>query len=561
LVARFLAILVALMVALPAWAATVELRLDAADMSVGQTIGMAIRIVDGTPTAVPQVKVPEGLQISYHAQQSSSYFDLGRRASRRITEYQYRLTALKEGSYTLGPIPVELGADMTATNSKTLTVTARAEEQKTPIAATAAFDRTDAWEGEVVVYRYELRSRVELLSAQWNLPDFDGFVAPRDGDRPRRQYTIEDDSGATVVDETAIPLVATGTGKREVPGAVVRVDVPADEGTTRKRRSPFDEMFGLRPTRSEVLATAPSEIVVQKLPPAPKGFTGLVGDFTMESRVSEDRAPVGASIEWTVRIQGDGSLEGFEMPPLPESDAWRAYDSGPSVHARVVDGKYVATGEFHRVLVPTKEGRLQVPPIEVITFSPTTGEYVTETVEVPPIDVIPGGDVDAAVRSFSEQREAAAAAPEPEDIRDVRASGPDHLPRLAALTPVAMGLAALPGTVELTRGILAWYRRRRAERERPVEVTPKDRLERLPIDPKQRLGALDATLREALARKVGVPTAALDREAAAATLPDALRAKVTEATHALDRARFADGPATAELEARVRDIVLSLEKP
>ena len=107
----------------------------------------------------------------------------------------------------------------------------------------------------------------------------------------------------------------------------------------------------------------------------------MVGDFELTGSVRSTDVTVGESVVWSVRVVGDGTLEGFSLPPVTDLDGAQVYDNGPTVGALVVDGAYRAEGRFERVVVPTREGEVVLPSVDVVIFSPTAGAYVTKRIE------------------------------------------------------------------------------------------------------------------------------------------------------------------------------------
>lgn len=546
-----------------ALAAEAELRLVSGELEAGQSTLLYVRVRgDRRPTAPPKIAVsPEGgvnlrfrgqsRQVRAYNSQVTHYF-----------EYTYAIEALKEGRYTIGPAEVELGTTKVSTGSSTFVVKPRdAAGQAAQIAVHAGFDTEEAWVGQVVVYRRGVRSKLRILRDLWTDPPLDGLLPPRDGDPWFAEYSIESADGRIFVKEEGHPKVVVTPGAREVPSAVVRLEVPA-EG----RVGPL----GMRRARSELLPTEPSSLEVHPLPPAPAGFSGLVGDFTVESQVDRRDAAVGESVNWTIAITGDGTLEGFALEKL-EAEGVRVYDGSPAVEARVDGDGYRTQGRFDRVLVPTRPGALQVPPVQLIAFSPSKGEYVTHEITVPEIRVRKGkGAAADAFESFGDTDEIdtdlLVAEEAYEGVRDVQLTGRAHATWLGGVMPFVLGAAALPlvllGGLEGARGARRGWTalRERTKRERPVrDVTPRQRLARLPVEPEARLAELDAALRHALARFAEVPVAELDRDAVVASLPVDLGASVRDLTRGLDRARFA-GQGSEGLEDQTRELVDAIER-
>ncbi len=527
--------LIVLVVSVPAWAAEVELSLDAQSIEVGQVIGLSVTVSDGTPSGVPQIDADRDLRVAYQQQVSNSYWVNGK--SSRTVKFRYAVAPGREGTFRIGPARVQVGGQLLTTSTQTLEVKPRPEAERVRLEAEAGFTVDRAWEGQVVLYRYGLRSRVPVAGSRWNIPPPEGWVRPRDGDQPRRQYSVAEPEGTLTVDETWIPFLATSPGIRELPGAVVQVDLPVEKQA--KRRSAFSDLFGMYETRSEVLATTGSRVEVLALPKAPEGFSGLVGDFEVTAEADRTTTTVGGSVEWTVTIRGDGTLEGMRLPSLAEVEGVRVYPGTPATEAQVDDGRYRGEGRFPWVLVPTTEGELRLPPLRIVSFSPSRGTYVTTEVPVPMVRVMPGGEQESKVASFARpSREAPA--PIVDGVRPPLARGRG---RVALPAGVWIGLPFLVGLPALLLGArqgAGWvhqvWQRRRSRRVSPPSGI---RLERWSDDPPIRFAQMDAALRSASAE--GWPALRLEQ-----------RRRLLEACA---RARFGGEPPAADFESKVLEVL------
>jgi len=543
--------------------AQAELVVISRDLEQGEIGGVRVRVRGDRPTAPPRITVdpPGGLNITFQGQGQQVNIVNGRVS--RAYEYTYGVEALKQGTYTIGPAEVEIGTRKILTGTGTIRVEPRLAGESEDLQARAGFDVDEAYVGQVVLYRRSLRSETRILRDAWTDPPLDGLVPPRDGEPTYSEYPVQDGTDVTFIKEEYHPKIVTEPGVREVPSAVARVTIAAETGG---RRSPFAR----GPTKLRVLPVPASELVVKELPPPPPGFSGLVGEFELASRVDRTQAAVGASINQTVVIRGDGTLERFELPRPQGLDSVRIYDGTPATAARVDGDGYKSEGRFERVLVPTEAGTLQVPPLQVITFSPARGEYVTHELTVPPLTIRPGKDGDKVFESFVEDGTVdtdLVMVEEPyEGVREVRSSGWARAMWLGDLMPWTLGLAFSPlvvlGAIEGVRTTRTLAQKLVVARARPRtrDVTPKQRLSRLPSDPQARLAEVDAALRHALARATDRSIEDLDREQALAELPDALADKVRETTRALDRARFGGTSADpVALESQVKALVSELE--
>lgn len=543
-------VLVALLVALPAWAANGRLQVDPQELAVGQTGRVVVYLTGGRVRGAPTLDVPDGLEARFYS--SSQRYDSFTRTL--LIAYEYRLTALREGSYTVGPVELALtDGSIVQTNAVAVTVMPRSEVQGAPIEVSAGFTDTEAWEGQVVVYRYRMVANVPIIGVEWRFPGFEGLRTPQRGTPEEKSYFIDNADGQrTSIVEGAIPLIATGTGRRDQNAALAQVRIPRGRA----------DLLGFRQYQTETVPSEAASLRVRPLPPAPADFSGLVGDFQFTLSLQSQRAAVGDSVGWKLQVRGGGAIEGWR-PPEVVVDGGSVYSNAQEVGAQVQDGRYVGWGTFERVLVPTREGTLQLPPLRIVTFSPSRGEYVTHEIVAPPLTVSAGREQTAELESF------AGALPESAggelvavDFRDVYSRGPDRVWRIGGLLSALTAVAAAPGFL-VVFGALGDRARRwwaaRQEARRP-ETTPADLLANLPPERMERLAALDGALQLALARRGGVRVTELDRAAIVAELEEGFGERVTRLGALLDRARFGFHPVDVDqVEEEVRAVISDLE--
>ncbi|MFT4621544.1 MAG: hypothetical protein ACI8PZ_000196 [Myxococcota bacterium] len=527
-----------------------QLSVNADTIAVGQAVAAQVVLVGSAARRPPVLPPAAGVEVSY--QGKSERMTLRGRRAETIYVYQYAVRAMSEGTLTLGPVTVEtVDGETVRTESVRFTVTPRSapDAEAAPITVRGGFDVAEAWEGQVVLYTYDARARGRVVDVRWAFPDFEGLREPQQGGRSDEQYTIMDPDGAITVSRGVLPLIATSTGVREHPSSVARVEL----------RSGRPGVFSMFDTRSERMATQPATLHVAPLPPAPEGFTGLVGEFVFETALDKERASVGQSVTWSLQVAGDGTLEGFAWSP-PPIDGATVYAGETQRVARVEDGAYLGFAMADNVLVPTTPGRLDVPPLELITFSTVKGEYITHQVEVPSLMVTGASDAGADVESFAVEPDAIVEG-DGIDFRDIYRYGLSSTPFLGPVVPLIAGVAALPGAGVF--GILcmsAIARRRRRATVAEVAPTAASLLRSLPPEPAHvRWAILDGALRLALAERSEVAVEDLDRTAAVDALPAPLGDQVGELFAILDRARFAGIPPGTDPEAVVRAAVAAVE--
>jgi hypothetical protein len=554
-VARLLALLVALTVAAPAWAGSVYLALDASKIDAGQSVGLSVVIEEGRAMRPPKFDAPDGLVIEYAGSRTET-----RQVNFKfstIQTYQYQILTSQPGTFSIGPVSVVLaGNQQVASNQVTLEVAPRQAESGRPksVEVTASVEPNPAWEGQVVLYHYGVRSPNEILDVHVQGVTFDGLRQVTYADGSQRSFEIDDPSGPISAVDGDFPMVAVATGQRTQSAGVARVTRPSEVRGLG---------FGIRQDKTDAVVVPSITVDVRKLPPAPPGFSGLVGDFQIESSADTKGAAVGSSIPWRISLVGDGDVAGFTLPRPPDTDAVRYYEANSELRGSVADGTWRATATFDRSIVPVRPGTIDVPPLDLIVFSPKAGDYVHLLAKVDPFDVKPGREGSpTGLQSYAGSQPEVPNAPAGPSIRPLIRFGRDTAPALGLAVPIATLLAASPGAgVVVLAGIRAFgaaVERRREARRRPPSA--RDALAALPTDRAERLAALDGAIRLALAARLGAPVGELDRAAAVAALKPDLREQVGEITRRLDRARFAEDGGSDDLLADVTAVVDALSR-
>lgn len=514
--------------------ANVSLNVSATKLQVGQSTTLEVVITGGQPQGTPTVMVPDSLTVDARERRQS--YTQTPRGIQQTYSFGYVLTALEPGVYPIGPVTVGLVGEPAATTSTiTVEVVERTTQRpKDDLAVVTRFLRDEIWEGEVVGYEAELTAGMPIQDVTWQLPDFEGLQRAPHGEEQRSRSTINDPDGDLIVLRAMLPLVATGTGDRTQPPARGRVVI-----LTNRKGWPFG-----RSSRNVVGQRAP--LTVKPLPKPPADFSGLVGSFEVHSVLGKPGpVQVGASVPWTVRVVGDGVLDGFDLT-LPTIEGVQIYRDGDEVLGRTLDGRYIAQKTFKMVLVPTEGGTVKLPELPITVFDTQQAAYRTLKSEAVSLEVIGEGD-EAQIQSFSVDGSATVAVA-PIEVKGLYTYGFATTPPLAPLVPFGLAIVGFPGMllllIDAATGTRRWFRKRFVAR-RSTGPFGAQRLRDLPTEPSERYRVLDLALREQLAAKVGTTAGALDRDEALAQLERA--DDVRHAFQVLDEVRFAGAAAPPNL--------------
>jgi len=399
-------------------------------------------------------------------------------------------------------------------------------------------DRARAYVGEQVVltFRYYQALRARGFDRpEYTAPRTEGFWREELGE-PR---TYRETRGSVGYQVTEIRYSLTPTRPGDLLVEPARVVIPQD---------PFQGFFNRRGTGPQELWTTSIALPVLDLPaPRPAGFSGLVSrDVALSVSLDRDTIPQGEAVSATVRIQADGSLKSLTAPAWTLPEGLQVHEAGLHVSSEVRGGRLRGGALDERILQPLVAGTFELPPLELVSFDPRRGEYVTTRSRPLTLTATPS-DFRLSVPAETTR---GASAPGDELAFVHTISGSPRLPspplpeRSAwwlLLTLPLLGLAAFR----------TWLARQDRDRRDPVGrrrrealATARRRLDEASAlaDPAAALGQAAAAVRGFVADRDGRPTASVGTDEVAAHLQRQLdEARAQEARRLLqlcDGARF-----------------------
>ena len=423
-----LAVLVAFAVlAVPAGAQTLEVSVESREIYAGMPFTLVFSaqgFEEQTPPAAPDLAI-DGSRVTYIGMTPSVSQQIqivnGRRSEWREVTFVYRwqVTAPSPGRYTVPALTLSQGSKSAASPAATFDVgdveqtadmVVRMRLPERPVWVGETFDGAIEWllardveSYELVVPLFEIDAvRVEGAALGGRTRSF--RAGARVIDLPMQQDRLRENG----IDYTRIRFPFRATVARaqsfdlDPVRVVARLESAGDRGFFG-----FPSFGGARGALFRASGQR-QQLVVRPLPESgrPHNFVNAVGGgFSIEVQASRTVVSVGDPIELTLKIRGDGELQGLSLPPLlGRGGLSRALFSVPAAAAVGSVDPQTNTKTFTVTARILSAEVREVPPIDFAYFDPNRGEYVTVSsrpvaLSVAGVNVVDAGDVTAAAVS------------------------------------------------------------------------------------------------------------------------------------------------------------------
>lgn len=538
----------------------VDATLDRNVVTLGDTATLTVNVTGSGQISDPRLPSLPAFTV-YAAGRSQNVMVVNGTVSSSMSIH-YILTPRQVGKYTIGPIQVDANGQTAQTSALSIEVVAGGAQARAPAPkplpppwpsvprayprrqgptpdlrgrgpafVTASVDTKTPYVGQAITYtlRFYHSSGVTLRSNEF--PNTTGFI--NEDLPPEKTYTTVIDGRPYQVNEVRVALFPTVEGAYKIgPDRLIcRImmnfapHVPHVPHLPGFDDDDFGRVFGEVTERE--LKTDPIKVTVRPLPAEgrPDDFTGAVGNFVLDSHIDgAGRAKLGQALNLELTLTGEGNVNLIQALRLPPTPGFKTYPPVTSGSLSKEDYKVTGTRKFTFVLVPTKEGTLELPPISVSYFDPKgDGRYHTLTTKPMRIAVAPRPG-SAPPLSGGSPATGAPIAPQAPALDNLDNGGlrPIHLqsaltspqdllssPWFRAAQLVPLGVAGL--------ALLLWGpripRRARPPRRGAALRRAQARLRQLPDD-----GALSSVMYEYLSDKLGTRATGLSRRELLETL-------------------------------------------
>lgn len=327
--------------------------------------------VEGSRSASPELPDLSDFEVYSRGQSTQMSFVNGRVTS--SVSYNYVLVPKRTGSFTIGAATVELDGETFSSEPIQVRIVGASEQpQETrDLFLSAKISTTSPYVGQEVIYIWRFYRRVRIGDARLEPQEFEGFLVEDLGEV--REYEATVNGVQYLVSEIRKALFPQEEGTLLIPPSRLTVEVLVR--SRRGRSSAFDSFFGTATSETKTLRTREIELQVRPLPEAPAGFSGLVGSFDIDARISKAELQVGESATLKLSVSGSGNVQMIGEPQLPEMPSFKIYDDKPAGSIDRSGARLTGSRTYSKALVPLEAGELAVPPISLTYFDPQQGEF------------------------------------------------------------------------------------------------------------------------------------------------------------------------------------------
>ncbi len=373
-------------------AQTVRLELNRAEMTMEEQALVSVT-VEGAGRVEPKLPALSSFAVHYAGVQDQ-FSVVNGSFSHRLT-FQWVLVPKEPGDFQIGPASIEVNGAIHQSDVAALKVLPASTQPRSerPVFVTASVTDTNPFVGEQVIFVWRFYRRARIADPRLDSLDLGGFLVEDIGGEVSTFQATE--GGLQYeVSEIRKALFAQRPGPITIPPSRLVVQVVQSAQSRRgidpfERSSPFDEFFGRMRTETVNLVTDPITVTARALPPAPAGFSGLVGEFKVSSSLSSTNVAVGESLTQKIVVSGSGNLSLMGDLPLDELDGFKVYRDQPQVEISRSSGGLRGTKTFSRALVPLRAGPARVPETRLVYFDPAQEIYRTSEGPAVELEVAP----------------------------------------------------------------------------------------------------------------------------------------------------------------------------
>jgi hypothetical protein len=378
--------------------------------TVTATVVSDKEIADAAAPAFPGSEYYSVLRTSTNQHQTSSIQIINNKMTqtREITYiFSYAITALKEGTAAIPALTFSGGGETAVSKPFTVSIVKQQSAGATsPLGVSAALslDKKRMYIGEpaILTFRasFNLQSPARPSQESFNVMhenimealsrNFSGAIHLQKGKLHQTQSVINGQNYAQyTLSYSIFPTTSGSFSISSIPFTFV-------EERQVRSRDLIDEFFGgsfySRSVQQIPKATQTNGLSgeILPLPPAPSGFKGAVGTFSLDASVNQTSVAAGDAITLQITLRGNTRPGNMGELTLPEMSGFDLFTPEKNTAGDTTLQGITSVKRYKYLIIPREPGTLTIPSISFPYFDPRKASYLSATTQPIPITVTKG---------------------------------------------------------------------------------------------------------------------------------------------------------------------------
>lgn len=330
----------------------------------------------------------------------------GHATSKSKVEYTYVYRAEKEGEYNIGAASINVDGKTLSITPKKLTIVASSNNSSTgnnsqvnvddintqtpdknvssdDVFVRIILNRSSVFEQEAIECTIKLYTKYSISSFfPTKQPSFDGFLIQEIDLQPslNEVESYKGQNYMTAILKRCI-IYPQKSGKLTINSGNYDITVVQYDNVNMG-------FFNVKtPQEKKIKVSSNSaDIDIKPLPfPQPDGFTGAVGNFTIDSRLIGNSFRTNEPATLIYTIKGTGNIKYLKEPVIDFPEEFEQYTPNSDIKTEVYGADVTGTMTIEYTFVPQNVGDFHIGSDKFVYFNPSSKEYVT--IDIPSYDI------------------------------------------------------------------------------------------------------------------------------------------------------------------------------
>ena len=303
-----------------------------------------------------------------------------RTSSRSIS---WTLIAKNHGKLVIPSLNVIIGKKKLVTNSHEILVSKQNTDQSIKdLFLEVKVSKDKAYVGEQVKLTYTFYTRIASKVLSTEFPEYNDFWVEKLFDPVGIKFTPEswddieiDGYNYKSLKIYEVALFPLQEGVYTLESMIMKIETKNKDSSFNRLfwDDPFFDTFSQR-TRAKLLVSDPVTIEVSPLSNIPQNFTGAVGEFTLNSSLSNSNIDEGSPTVFKVVLNGEGNLSNIGRPKIIFPDYIDVFEGETKVEKNISDD-FSGSIIWEYNLIPRKNGIFMIDAIEIPYFNSVTKSW------------------------------------------------------------------------------------------------------------------------------------------------------------------------------------------